>query len=88
MGIRSALRDITDQYEDVSSSRKLNAGMEIDFRRRVFVRFGYSDGWGSGGIGVRSRKFIFDLSTYAVEAGDGFRDDEDRRYALSISSGF
>jgi len=83
-----ALRDITDQYEDVSTSRKLNAGMEIDFRRRVFVRFGYSDGWGSGGIGVRSRKFIFDLSTYAVESGDGFRDKEDRRYALSISSGF
>lgn len=83
----AALRDLTDQYDNVSLTRKVNLGMEIGFRRKMFVRFGYSDGWGSGGIGVRNRKFIFDLSTYAVEVGDGLREEEDRRFALSISSG-
>lgn len=86
--LEAALRDVTDRYDDVSLTRKVNLGMEISFMRKMFVRFGYSDGWGSGGIGVRNRKFLFDLSTYAVEAGEGIRDIEDRRYALSISSGF
>lgn len=86
--LEAGMRDIGNQFSNVDSSRKLNAGLEIGFMRKMFVRFGYADGWGSGGIGVRNRKFIFDLSTYAVEAGAGNRDQEDRRYALSISSGF
>lgn len=86
--LEAVMRDVNNQYKDITATRKLNAGMEIGFKRKVFFRLGYSDGWGSGGIGVRNRNFIFDLSTYAVEVGDGLREEEDRRYALSISSGF
>lgn len=83
------MRDATNEYENVPSQRKLQAGIEIDYVRKVFVRFGYGDGWGSGGIGVRNNKFAFDLSTYAIEASeDGVREEEDRRYAISISGGF
>ena len=56
-----------------------------------FFRLGYGDGWGSGGIGVRNENFIFDLTTYAIEGDEtenAFREDEDRRYILSFSSGF
>jgi hypothetical protein len=62
--------------------------MELDINRRLFIRGGYGDGWGSGGLGVRTRTFILDLTTYAVDRSrDGFREKEDRRYVLSISSG-
>lgn len=80
-------RDIGDRY-DTSSARRLGFGTELDFNRRIFIRAGYGDGWGSGGIGVRSRTFIMDLTTYAVDRDrSGFRRDEDRRYVLSLSSG-
>lgn len=69
--------------------RRLAAGIELDFNRRIFLRGGYGDGWGSGGIGLRGKSFIFDLTTYAVDRSlDGFRKEEDRRWALSLSSGF
>jgi hypothetical protein len=81
-------KDFNDSY-DTSVKRRIGAGMEIDFNRRIFLRAGYGDGWGSGGLGVRSRTFIMDLTTYAVDRSlDGFREDEDRRFVLSLSSGF
>ncbi|MCT4643294.1 MAG: hypothetical protein N4A33_13465 [Bacteriovoracaceae bacterium] len=88
MHFEAGARDLTNEYDTVKAARKLHAGFEIGFLRAMFFRAGYSDGWGSGGIGVRNRTTIFDLSTYAVEMGDGYRDKEDRRYAISISSGF
>jgi hypothetical protein len=84
-------KDFNDAYENVGSNRKIMGGMEIGWKRSVFVRFGYGDGWGSGGIGVRNEKFIFDLTTYAQEASEeenAFREEEDRRYVMSLSSGF
>ncbi len=81
------LKDLNDAY-DTNYQRRFAAGMELDFSRKIFVRLGWGDGWGSGGIGVRSRTFIFDFSTYAVDRSlDGFREEEDRRWALSVSSG-
>lgn len=82
------LKDLGDSY-DTDVKRRMAAGMELDFRRRLFLRLGYGDGWGSGGIGVRTRTFIMDLTTYAVDRSlDGFREEEDRRWVFSISSGF
>lgn len=86
--IEANLKDAHDAY-DTDVKRRLAAGVELDFNRRLFVRGGWGDGWGSGGIGVRGRSFIFDLTTYAVDRSlDGFRKEEDRRWALSLSSGF
>ena len=80
-------KDVHNQY-DTRATRRLGAGLELDFNRRIFVRAGYGDGWGSGGIGVRSRTFIMDLTTYAVDRSlDGFREEEDRRFVLNLSSG-
>lgn len=80
-------KDLNNAY-DTASQRRIGAGMELDFNRRIFLRAGYGDGWGSGGIGVRSRTFIFDFTTYAIDRSlDGFRKDEDRRFVLSLSSG-
>jgi len=82
------LKDIGNAYE-TDVKRRMAAGMELDFRRRIFLRLGYGDGWGSGGLGVRSRSFIMDLTTYAVDRSlAGFREEEDRRWVFSISSGF
>lgn len=81
------LKDLNNAYE-TDIKRRLAAGMEMDFNRRLFIRAGWGDGWGSGGIGVRSRSFILDLTTYAVDRSlDGFREQEDRRWVLSLSSG-
>jgi hypothetical protein len=81
------LKDVNDKYE-TDIKRRTAFGMELDFNRRIFIRGGYGDGWGSGGIGVRNRTFIFDLSTYAVDRSlDGFREVEDRRWVMAISSG-
>lgn len=82
-------KDLANKYEDVPDSRKLQGGIEWNYRRKIFVRAGYGDGWGSAGFGIKGRRFTFDLSTYAVEqSADGFREDEDRRYAINIASGF
>lgn len=80
-------KDLNDAY-DTDAKRRIGAGMELDFNRRIFLRAGYGDGWGSGGLGVRARTFILDITTYAVDRSrDGFREDEDRRWVLSLSSG-
>ncbi len=81
------LKDLNDSY-DTDVKRRLAAGVELDFNRRIFLRAGYGDGWGSGGLGIRSRTFILDLTTYAVDRSlDGFREEEDRRWVISLSSG-
>lgn len=86
--LEANLKDVNNSY-DTDIKRRMAAGAELDFGRRIFLRAGWGDGWGSGGIGVRSRTFIMDLSTYAVDRSlDGFRKEEDRRWVLSLSSGF
>lgn len=82
------LKDVGNAYR-TDTKRRAAAGMELDFNRRIFLRAGWGDGWGSGGIGVRTRTFILDLTTYAVDRSlDGFREEEDRRWVISLSSGF
>ena len=86
--LEANLKDMNNAY-DTDIKRRMAAGMEIDFKRRLFIRLGYGDGWGSGGLGVRTRTFIMDLTTYAIDRSlDGFREQEDRRWVLSLSSGF
>jgi hypothetical protein len=81
-------KDVGNAY-DTPSARRIGAGIEFDFSRMMFVRFGWADGWGSAGVGVRNNDFIFDLTTYAVEASkSGIREQEDRRSVLSFSMGF
>lgn len=82
------VKDANDSY-NTDFKRRVTAGLELDFNRRIFLRTGYGDGWGSGGLGIRSRTFILDLTTYAVDkSNDGFREEEDRRWVFSFSSGF
>ncbi len=89
MHMEIASKDMGNRYDTVASNRKLMGGIEFDYMRSMFVRFGFGDGWGSGGIGVRNKSFAFDLTTYAIEGSDtGYRQEEDRRYILSISGGF
>ena len=81
-------KDFTDKY-GVSANRRLMLGMEVDVARTFFFRLGYGDGFGSFGIGVRSRRLEFDMTSYAVDnAPAGLRGQEDRRFAMTISSGF
>lgn len=81
-------KDASDKY-GVDATRRLGLGMEIDFARTFFMRLGYGDGYGSGGIGIKSRKLEVDVTTYAVDTTtSGFRGKEDRRFVLSISRGF
>lgn len=85
--LEANLRDVHNLYE-TDTKRRLGAGLEFDYARTFFVRFGTGDGFGSGGIGINTRKFNIDLTTYAVDKTEsGFRGEEDRRYVLSFSSG-
>lgn len=82
-------KDLTYQYTNVSMARRFLIGAELDFSRVFFIRIGYGDGFGSAGLGVKSRKVEFDISTYAVDTtSSSFRGHEDRRFAISLSSGF
>lgn len=86
--LEANLKDMNNKY-DTDYKRRAAAGAEIDFNRRLFLRAGWGDGWGSGGLGVRTKAFILDLTTYAVDrSSDGFRKEEDRRWVISLSSGF
>jgi len=81
-------KDFSRQFSDVSSARKIGAGLELDFMRSIFVRLGYGDGFGSGGFGLRTKKLEFDFTTYAVDrTSSAFRGNEDRRFVFSFSSG-
>lgn len=82
-------KDVGGEIEGVATKRKLLAGVEFDVMRTFFFRLGYGDGYGSVGMGIRAQRFEVDLSTYAVEnIGPEYAKKEDRRFALSISSGF
>lgn len=82
-------KDLGQEYNDISANRKVVFGAELDFSRVFFFRLGYGDGFGSAGLGIKSRKLEFDLTTYAVDTTtSSFRGHEDRRFAMGISSGF
>ncbi len=81
-------KDFTSEY-GAKLSRRLTAGVELDLARVAFFRIGYGDGFGSAGIGIRTRSLELDLTTYAVDTtSSGFRGKEDRRFVFSLSSGF
>ena len=82
------LKDINNAYPEVSLLRKLMLGLELDIYRTLFFRVGHGDGFGSLGIGIKSRQLEFDLTTYAIDnSSDGYRGKEDRRFALGFSTG-
>ncbi len=82
-------KDLSGAYSGISATRRFLLGAEFSFSNVFFFRLGYGDGFGSAGLGVKSRKLEFDLTTYAVDTtASSFRGHEDRRFALSISSGF
>ena len=82
-------KDLTYQFSNIAMTRRFLMGLELDFSRTFFFRLGYGDGFGSAGLGVRSPKLEFDLTTYAVDTSTAaYRGKEDRRFVLSISSGF
>jgi hypothetical protein len=89
VNLEANYKDVTGKHDDVDTSRKVTFGAEFDIARRFFIRAGYGDGWGSGGIGIKSQHLEFDLTTYAVDATTNeFRGKEDRRYVISGSYGF
>lgn len=82
-------KDLTSKFSDIDTIRKILVGMELDISRVFFIRAGYGDGFGSFGLGARTKKVEFDVTTYAVDTSTGkIRGKEDRRFALSLSSGF
>ena len=81
-------KDLNRAFRNVEDTRRWTGGFEFDIKRRVFIRFGYGDGYGSFGFGVKSRKLKFDLTTYAVDTtSKSWRGREDRRVIFNISSG-
>ncbi len=81
-------KDSTGIYSDVGSSRRIAAGLEIDVARTFFFRLGYGDGFGSGGIGIKTKKVTMDITTYAIDTTTNeFRGEEDRRFVLGFSTG-
>jgi hypothetical protein len=82
-------KDFGGAYTSVATTRKILIGAELDFSRVFFFRVGYGDGYGSAGLGIKSRKLEFDLTTYAVDTTTAtYRGHEDRRFAIGVSSGF
>ena len=82
-------KDLSKAYSSISIARKILVGAEFDISRVFFFRIGYGDGFGSAGLGIKSKKLEFDLTTYAVDTSTAsFRGREDRRFAIGVSSGF
>lgn len=81
-------KDAANKYDN-PSSRRSTFGIEIDFSRIFFVRGGYGDGFGSGGIGLKTDILEVDISTYAVDTSSAtYKGREDRRFAFGMSAGF
>jgi hypothetical protein len=89
MHLEVDFRDASNQYENIELSRKISLGAEFGFYNILYFRLGYSDGFGSFGLGLKSKKLEFDLTSYAIDkTASEFRGQEDRRFAISISQGF
>jgi hypothetical protein len=87
--LEANFKDLTFANSGLSVTRRLLLGMELDFSRVFFFRLGYGDGFGSAGLGVKSKRLEFDLTTYAVDtSSSAYRGKEDRRFAIAVSSGF
>lgn len=82
-------KDMGGEHADVSTTRKVTVGAELDIARVFQIRAGYGDGFGCGGLGLRTKRLEVDLTTYAVDTTSSeFRGVEDRRFSLTVSSGF
>lgn len=81
-------KDLTGLY-NISTTRRMLLGMEMDFGRMFFFRIGYGDAYGCLGIGVKTPKVEFDLTTYSVDTTySTYRGQEDRRFVAGFSTGF
>jgi len=94
MNIEVNYKDVTNQYKIDGSPipiiRRVLLGVELDFARVFFLRFGYGDSYGTAGLGFKSKTVDFDLTTYSVNTdptSTKIRGDEDRRIALTLSTG-
>ena len=87
MHIEVNYRDIGKKH-DISNLRRFAMGIEFDYVRALFFRLGYGDGYGSFGLGFKTKDVTVDMTSYAVDTSDDdFRGRADRRFAFSISSG-
>lgn len=81
-------RDIMNVY-GVNDKRRLNLGIEFDFGKTLFMRFGYGRGYWTAGIGLGSRYGSLDLGTYSEDLDrTSFNGIEDRRISLRYGSKF
>ncbi len=88
MHIEANLKDINNAHPEVNSRRKSMLGVEFDIYRILFIRFGYGDGFGTAGAGVKSKNFEIDVSTYALDTtSNEFQGEQDRRFIFSFSTG-
>jgi len=82
-------KDVTNQYSAVDSNRKLLAGLELAFLSWGWLRFGWGDGYASGGFRIKSSSFEFDISTWGVHGTSREYDrKEDRRIGIGFSHFF
>jgi hypothetical protein len=81
-------RDILNA-NGVNDKRRLNLGIEFDFSKTFFLRFGYGRGYWTAGVGLGSRFGSLDLGTYSEELDrTSFNGTEDRRISLRYGSKF
>ncbi|MCY4643100.1 MAG: hypothetical protein OXB88_00620 [Bacteriovoracales bacterium] len=75
-----------EKNREMENSARWMAGMELNFSKALFLRAGYRNNFISGGIGVRTKTFHFDLSSYAKgKHSERFPKTEDRGLVFSSS---
>jgi hypothetical protein len=87
------VKDFTNTYSEVALMNKILIGTELDINRKFFLRTGYGNSQLSFGIGIKTKRLEFDLTSYAAELSMptgsiiAFPEILDRRYVFSVSSG-
>lgn len=94
LGQRTVLRIAAD-YRDATDTtntnlmRKVNLGLELGIRRRIFFRGGVSQGYWTAGFGLSGKRGSLDLGTYGEEIHPtDFQSVEDRRIVIRYGSKF
>jgi hypothetical protein len=81
-------RDVLGTYS-MKAARKVNFGTELNFAKIFSIRLGVSRGYFTGGLGVNSRRALFEVGTYSEEMNPtSFRLTEDRRIYLRFGGKF
>lgn len=86
LAFAAGYRDIQNRYREAAGAH-WHGGAELEIGKLVFLRGGYYNGYGTGGLGLDLKFFSVEATTFSQEVGTKFQGRESRLYMLQLKAG-